>query len=372
MDCSKKVDDSDHQKSVIRTLVKSLYQTQKLRIETGNRLGANFRRKLGIPEGEEPDEEQQDILDDLRSSYKRITDGIADVTKRPTYEFDGLISSFTELRMVDHYIRLDLEEGRIKRDIKDALEGIPIWEEFLKDVTGVGPTMAGVLISELDPHKAPYPVSFWTYCGLDTVSVWYLVEEEGRTLEKPKPVSKEASDVYEAEMNKWLEVIETKENELMAVDEDGNAVRVYKLITKGRSRRREHMVEKEYEDSEGNVKTRMSLSYNPFIKSKLMGVLASSFLRTGSEYREHYDRYRNRIENDPHHEDKTKAHIHQMSLRYMVKEFLKHLHLKWRDVVGLPVPPPYHVAKQNGNDHGLEEKLGIEYDWDEYEDRKQS
>lgn len=341
----------------IRALVRGLYQTQKLRIETGNRIGANFRRKLGIEEGDEPDEEQEAILDRLRESYRRITDGIAEVTRRPNYEFDALITNYTELRLVDHYTRLEKEENRIIRDIKNELKGIPIYDEFLRDVKGVGPTMAGVLIAELDPHKAPYPSSFWRYAGLDVVHVWYLIEKNGQRLDTP--VAKEPPE----------KAVPMSDSKMVVTDEEGNATRVYEQRGEGRSRKKEHLVEVEYENSEGEIDTRKSLGYNPFVKTKLMGVLGPSFLRTGSDYRDHYDRYRHRKENDPSWSDASDGHLHQASLRYMVKQFLLELHLKWRSVEGLTVPPPYHKAKQGRDDHGLEEKLGIEYDWDEYPDR---
>jgi len=72
--------------------------------------------------------------------------------------------------------------------------------------------MAGVLISEIDIHKSRYPSSLWRYAGLD-------------------------------------------------VAEDG----------KGRSRHKEHLVPIEYVDKDGNPAVRQGITYNPFLKTKLMG-----------------------------------------------------------------------------------------------------
>ena len=288
-------------KTVVRNLTRGAYDLQKLRIETGNRLVANFRTRLGIEPGEEADEDEQAILDQVKASYKRITDGVAEVTARRKYDYDYIITDYVALRLVDRYMNLLREETRTFRDIERALEGLPIYEEFLLDVTGLGPAMAGCIVSELDPHKAPYPSSFWKYCGLDVV--------------------------------------------------DGE----------GKSRKKEHLVEQEYVVQEtGEVKTKMGLGYNPFIKTKLMGVLATSFLRSGSEYREmFYDPYRQRIDTDPSHEEKSDGHRHQMALRYMIKQFLIDLHMTWRYIEDLPVSQPYHVKKQGGNSHQREERLGI-------------
>lgn len=284
----------------VRTLVRSRDQVQDTRIKQGNRLTANFRAKLGIEEGEEADEKQNKILKELEKDYKRLTDGIAKITARRSYPFEGVIEDYIELRMVNQYFDLVDMENRLTRDIERALDGVQIWDEFLDDVKGVGPATGGVIVSELNPHKAPYPSSFWKYCGLHVIN------------------------------------------------------------GEGASRKKEHLEEVEYVNSDGEKDTRKSLGYNPWVKTKLMGVLAPSFLKAKSEYRDHYDRYRNRIENEEEHEDKSDGHLHQMSLRYMVKQFLIELHMKWRYLEDLAVTKPYHEAKLGKNGHGLEEKLGIE------------
>jgi hypothetical protein len=89
--------------------------------------------------------------------------------------------------------------------------------------------------------------------------------------------------------------------------------------------------------------------YNQWLKSKMMGVLASCFIKSNSPYREFYDNYKNRKMNDPKYieeikENKKKnpkskgiGHIDNMAKRYMIKQFLKDLYVQWRTVEGLPV-----------------------------------
>lgn len=365
----------------VRTQVRSAYQMQDLRIQTGNRIAANFRRKLGIPEGEEADEDQKDILYRLKKSYDRITEGIARITARRKYEYDGVISNYAELRLVDHFLHLVDEEKRIFRDVERSLEGIDVWDDFLTDVKGVGPAMGGCIISELDPHKAPYPSSFFRYCGVDVVSEWEL---DGYEWEKGYTGNGQPPEVELKTTREWVwknNPEKQDENVFDHVDfhEHNGSVTAhctrtvtdkndnpwtlhvtYEQVTKGgRSRRDEHLVEREYEDADGNIKTRRSLGFNPFIKTKLMGVLAPSFLRAQGFYSELYYDYKHRLKHEDEHADKTDGHIHMMAQRWMIKQFLIDLHVKWRDLEDLPVTKPYHVAVLGKSNHGREERLGV-------------
>lgn len=284
--------------SNIRVMVRGAYDLQKLRIQTGNRIVANFKSKVLGQEPSAPEsdleKEEKNILDLLRLSYRRITDGVADtLPTRKKFKGDELISSYTELCLLDQYFNLELDEAKAFKQLEKVLDEYPIYTEFLKNVKGVGPAMAGVLISEIDIHACKYPSSMHKYCGLD------VVMEDGR----------------------------------------------------GRSRRKEHLVEHIYIDKDGNEQTRMGISFNPFIKTKLMGVLASSFLKCKSPYSELYYNYKNRMETDPRHQDKTKLHIHNSSMRFMIKRFLVDLYVSWRTLEGLEVAKEYHEAK-HGHVHG--------------------
>lgn len=89
---------------------------------------------------------------------------------------------------------------------------------------------------------------------------------------------------------------------------------------------------------------RMGITFNPFLKTKLY-VLATSFIKQKGGYREIYDGYKHRLENSPHHVEKSKGHRHNMAMRYMVKMFLKDFWEQWRQLEGLPTPGPYSEAK---------------------------
>lgn len=90
--------------------------------------------------------------------------------------------------------------------------------------------------------------------------------------------------------------------------------------------------------------------FNQFLRSKLCGVLGSSFLKCNSPYREYYDNMRHRLESmtwgmeskNPTNKDNPRAgHQHKAAIRYMVKMFLKDLYIAWRTLEELPVRPPY-------------------------------
>ena len=278
--------------SDIKIMVRGAYDIQKLRIMMGNRIVANFKAKLGQKPSmseDELEEAEKTILLTLRASYKKITDGVTTLPRQTNFKGDEVISSYTELVLVDQYLGLEQQEDKQFSRLKNVLKDFPIYNEFLSGVYGVGPAMAGVIVSEINIHAAEYPSSLWKYAGLDVAG-------------------------------------------------DG----------KGRSRKKEHLEESEYTNKDGELATKMGITFNPFLKTKLVGVLGSSFIKqsaTKCPYRKIYDDYKNRLANMPAHADKSKGHRHNMAVRYMVKRFLADLYVAWRKLEGLPVAEEYSVAK---------------------------
>jgi hypothetical protein len=81
------------------------------------------------------------------------------------------------------------------------------------------------------------------------------------------------------------------------------------------------------------------------LKTKLVGVLGGCFIKAGGEYKSVYDSYKAHISTLERHADKTKKHIHNMAVRYMIRTFLIHFWTEWRKLEGLPVSLPYEAAK---------------------------
>lgn len=275
----------------LKPLVRSIYDLQKLRIMMGNRVVQAFKTRIGQKPGmseEELDENEQKVLASIRKEYKKITEGWAKFPRTGrSFKGTSVIHSFGELVLVHEWVELKEKEDSYFSMLRGVLKDYPIWTEFMEGVKGVGPAMAGVIISEMDPYKAEYPSSFWKYAGLDV-----------------------AGD------------------------------------NRGRSRRKEHQVQVAYKNTDGIDAMKNSITFNPFLKTKLTGVLGPSFVKQkGSYYREIYDNYKNRIANMPAHEEKSLGHRNNMAIRYVVKRFLVDLHIKWREIEGLPVSEEYSIAK---------------------------
>lgn len=274
----------------IRHMVRGLYALQKLRIQMGNRIVANFKAKLGqapsMPE-EELSEEAQAILGKIRVSYDLMTEGAIKFPSKSKFVGDEVISSYAELCLVDQYVQMAKNEEQQGERLKKIVADHPLWTTFLEKVKGCGPTIAAIIISEFDITKAKYASSLHKYAGLDVVIA------DGR----------------------------------------------------GRSKRKEHLVDVAYKDAEGNEQTKKSITYNPFLKTKLVGVLGPCFLKSKGPYSEIYKGYKNRLENTPAWQDKTPKHRHNAAIRYMVKIFLIDLYKAWRPLENLEVFPPYHEAK---------------------------
>lgn len=283
---------TDEKRAELRGLVRGYYDVQKIRIQIGNRIVANFYAKLGKKPSEKKDSIDTDakqLLVSLIKEAKSITNAIAGNSRKlEAYmkRHEGIISSSVEFEFVNSYIELMKIESRLIRSINKMIEEFRIWEYFLRDTLGCGPLMAAVIISELDPNKARYVSSFWRYAGLD-------------------------------------------------VAPDGQ----------GRSRKKEHLIDVEYVDKDGNLATKKSITFNPFLKTKLIGVLGPSFLKCKSPYSDTFYDYRTRLENHPKYKDDTKAHRYNMSIRYMIKMFLGDLWCEWRELEGLPTKPTYAEAK---------------------------
>lgn len=322
---------------LLSIMVRGAYDLQTLRLQSGIRLVANFRAKLfgkGQPQvteadadadTDENDAEAEKVIDQLKDSYRNLMAGVARNRTLPAekgFKGDALISSFPELVLVDSYMALERQEERQFMQLESQLNKFPIWTDYLRKgspccggqalQSGIGPALGGVLVSWFDPAKARHVSNFWKYAGLD-------VAQDGR----------------------------------------------------GRSRRKEHLIERAYTDKDGTVKTRMSITYDPFLKTKLMGVLAASFIRTGSPWREVYDGYKHRLISDPAREKVTLAEwkkrnkrgedmsevwapgrLDWASKRYMVKMFLLEFWMTWRKMEGLPVSEPYGVARLGHRPHG--------------------
>jgi len=259
-----------------------------------------------------------------------LTDGIAtegsprkrkkEALAADRFKADELIRSFAEAQLVESYFDLLTQEESEFRKLELVLEGIPVYDEYLTLIRGCGPAMSGVLIAEMDPHKARSVSSFWKYAGLD-VAPAQRRDKAGKVTpwerSDPRPFVEEAGE----NAPRWL----------------------------GRSRTRDHLVKRKYVDRDGVEQERDSVTFNPWLKTKLY-VLATNLLRAGGPYADIYRGYKGRLESSPRWQLTTKGHRHNAAMRYMLKMFLQHLWEKWRLLEGLAIKGSY-----------AEDKLGIHH-----------
>ncbi|MEG2262839.1 MAG: hypothetical protein RSC43_00135 [Clostridia bacterium] len=296
----------------IRSAVDNVYDIQKLRIASGNRLTQVFLQAMGIEPGhkkEEADEEVEGILKSVSAEYVGITKCFAEDFENKgkiTKAIDKLgnhlnfITDDALYRLTNIYMNQVALESEAVKVVKYYVEQHPMWEEFFSKVKGCGPLMTGVCLGYFDPYKARHVSSFWKYAGLDVV----YEEKEG----------KEGAYV-------------------------GRAMR--------------HTEMRDYVAKDGTTKEKRSLTYNPFVKTKLMGVLASGFIKCpGSTYDLVYRGYRHRLDNSPKYAEYTAGHKNTMALRYAVKQFLRDMWTTWRTLEGLEVTAPYEEAYLGRKPHG--------------------
>lgn len=295
-------------KLMLNVAYATLYDLQKQRQALGNRLVASFRSKLGMAPSEaeaNQDDDIKKVFDIVRKDYNKITEGVVGVTgadgsiKVPTarrFKPQGCITTVAEFSLIHYYISLkEQEQEHMNKLLPNTLKGFIIYEYYLKHVRGIGPAMAAALVRYMDIKKARYPSSFVCYIGLD--------------------------------------VVHTRD---VATD---------KMVGRGRGRYKDHLVPRQYTSAAGEQRDTMGVSFNPFLKTKLVGVLGGSFLKCNSPYAEIYNNYKTRLENHPKYSQVSKGHRHNMALRYMVKQFIIDLFVNWRIILGLPRIPTYEEAK---------------------------
>lgn len=334
-------------KEQIRNLIANIYNVQKLRIAAGNRVVQNFYQRLGIKPGESPedDKENQRLIQILKKEYKRITDGVIDSGKTPHSIISLLlkdkepiqyISSDLDYNLVKSYMMLIESEDLQVKVLSKEVQKHPMWDKFFKDIKGCGPLMAGVCLAYLDPRKADHVSSFYRYCGLDTV----------------QSKDKDGNYLYKAMDGSFRDLV-------MKVD--GTDVHYYDCETgeeyygnvqaKMHGRRKGDVEEFEYTDKNGNKSIKKGITYNPIIKTKLMGVLTGCFLKSKGEYADIYYDYKNKLEHGKRYEGLSAGQINMMAQRYMIKQFLRNLWVTWRTHEGLIVDFPYEVEKLGNRPH---------------------
>ena len=236
----------------IRNIVRGKYDLQLLRTSSGNRIVMNSYIQRGLKPGQKlstlPQEEMDKKADSIRPMLMKTFDSITDkivaqaiveekltaeqvtlasrldvlprlVTIR-NFKPEGIISSFLEYGLVRTYLQTSKLEKEADAAITMAVSGEKIWQQFLSKVPGIAGPTAGIIISEINPYACKYPSSIWKLIGID-------------------------------------------------VAPDGM----------GRSKRKEHLISRPYIDKDGNTVSKASTTYNPELKTKVVGVIAANMIK---------------------------------------------------------------------------------------------
>lgn len=397
--------EADVLKQQIRCLIANVYDLQKLRISAGSRLVQSFYLQLGVAPSTSPDDvdkEEKKMIDRLKAEYKRITDAVAENNKsiksniKALRESDEegkrltLIRNDQDFKLVESYTYLLKAEEESTKSLDKYVKQHKLWDAFFADIKGCGTLMSAVCIAYLDPYVAKYPSSFFRYCGMDTVQD---EDKDGNKLylEKVEGVVtgvkvREAYGYYNSEGQYFGKVQMTDnlsdEGNILFKGEDGGLYEqrqltkvvdgqemlIYEEVESGKEYVGDVVVSQhgrkmgdtemvEYVDAEGNRKLKRSITYNPFVKTKLMGVLTGCLIKAKDPvYSKIYYDYKARLDNSPRYEGYTPAHKNMMAQRYMIKQFLRNLHTEWRHLEGLPIYEPYEVEKLGNKPHHLNER----------------
>jgi hypothetical protein len=280
----------EQDRAALRRKVEIFYDLQRLRLQTGGR------------------------------TYAR-----ADGTAIQLHEVDVAI---LEQRMKE----LERAEKNALADVAAHLRTIRFYNETLSDKVryrGIGPTMAGVILSAFDIHREATVSQMWAFAGLRPMparrckachTVVELSEREGVGGHRG---AASVVGIYKhtraATFKKAGEVIEDKKPTCKLTtltEEDTYASGKAQRPIKGEK-----------------------LNYNAFLRTKLVGVLGPVLIKCGSPWRKFYDDYKHRKESAGW--GRNDGHRHQAAIRYMIKMLLLDIYVGWRTCEGLPVREPY-------------------------------
>lgn len=261
--------------SNLRALVDSYFSAQKSRIGWGNRLDAV---KRGVDTQEDPK-----------------------LLQAQSYH--------------DQFLAI---EEKAFDEIESELNNYKVWP-WLQRVKGIGPTLAGKLLSEIDIRRAPHVSNLWAFCGQG------LRQQEG-------------GEKWQCTECENLPTYDDHEHALLHVDaahgvQGDVAESLLKMIPNWQIQR---------------LRKGQKIDYSPRLKSTCF-LIGASFLRCGSPYRLVYDNAKDYYKKN--RTDWTPKHIDMAARRKMVKIFLSHLWVKYREAEGLETTLPYPIAKLPGHTH---------------------
>ena len=201
------------------------------------------------------------------------------------------------------YNKLHSIEKKAERLIKEELKEYSIWTEWLEGVSGIGPVLAGGLISWIeDPAKFATISKLWKYSG------YHVVIDDDGVAHAPKKVRGQ-----KVNWNPRLRTLCWKAGESFVKTGKG-----YRALYEQFRRFYETKYQAKYINKDGKELTEEQIDGWDTAKRKKEGI-------------ELIDKKNMR----------TKLHRYNMAKRKTVKIFLAHLLTKWCQLEGVPLRDPY-------------------------------
>lgn len=275
--------------------VRFFYDLQKLRIQTGNRAGKKKKKS------------KKDAEKEAKKKAKKRK-------APPKPILDPVDQAFLD-RTSD---RLEGIEKDALDQVKRHLKPVKIWNAWLKDVKGIGPTLGGLIVAEFDIERATTPSKFWAYAGLA------VDPETGRATRLTRG--------QKAKYNPWIKskMLEVLGGCLIKAKSEP----YYNIYVNRKHRRENQRVDvcmgcggkgrRQREVTEEDVPTIAPTAKTP---KEVVGCWNCG--GTGG----------------PAPWGADKQHRARDAQRYMAKMFLLDLWREWRTVEGLEVRPSYHEEK---------------------------
>lgn len=205
--------------------------------------------------------------------------------------------------LIEYAGQLEEIEEKVGKNIASQLNGLPIWETFLKEVKGIGPIYAGQLIC--------------------------LIAGKKHTLE-----CKEKQKQYFSKKERG----EVKRANRFECDCPAMEIERFPMVSSLWKYAGMHVVD----GKAPGRKRGQQANWNPKLKS-LCWKIAKSFVMVGGDYRFRYNEFKQK-ETETSAGKLSKRHIDMRARRKTVKLFLAHVFDKWYRLKGLTPPEPYSIG----------------------------
>ena len=277
-----------------------------------------------------------------------------------------------DYRLIKVYVDLQRNEREVLGVLSKYVHAHPMWDLFFKNVYGCGEQIAAMCISYLDIDKARHVSSFWKYCGIDTVADTdfngnqvFLTKDGNynKCIQKFSyltsigeayvgPVNEKEGELYSTEGELIEKIPEVRnvngEDYFVYTLCDSGEEYVGNVMASRHGRRMGDTEMYEYTTKTGETSLKRGITFNPNLKSKLLGVFAPCVIKVGqrfgyNKYEDVYRDYRSRLDNNPKYARKSDMNKHRMAIRRLVREFLRDLWVCWRSYEGYELTMPYEV-----------------------------